>query len=147
MPRHPHRQRRQTEGSFSSETTVVSSFGLLCGVSDSYRQQLLVDLQSHLCRDTARLVYEYSVCDTPCSLRGRAGGKKCCSCRDIRPFHPGTLEVTTRVYLDGKGHVMQSVPRSKWYCPQCRAPTAVEAKAQRETELPQQQQQQEQQQL
>ena len=105
----------------SSETTVVTSYGLICGVADSYRQELMSDLQSHLCRDTARMVYEYSVCNAPCSLRGRAGGKQCCSCRDIRPFNPSTLEVTTRVYLDGKGYVMQKVPRSKWYCPQCRA--------------------------
>ena len=126
MPRHPQRQRRQADGTLFSETAVVSSFGLICGVSDSYQQALLGDLQSHLCRDTARLVYEYSVCHAPCSLRGRAGGKQCCSCRDIRPFNPATLEVTTRVYVDGKGYVMQRVPRSKWYCPQCRASPAVE---------------------
>ena len=123
MPRHPQRLRRQ--GALPhNETAVVSSFGLLCGVADTYRQQLLADLQSHLCKDTARLVYEYSVCDKPCSLRGRAGGKQCCSCRDVRPFNPATLEVTTRVYVDGKGYVMQRVPRSKWWCPQCRVATS-----------------------
>ena len=106
---------------------MVASYGLLCGVSDTFRQQLLSELQSHLCRDTARLVFEYSVCDVPCNLRGQAGGKQCCSCRDVRPFNPSTLEVTTRVYVDGKGYVQQRVPRSKWWCPKCRVEPADES--------------------
>ena len=94
----------------------------MCGVPDSHRQELIGELQAHLCNDTARMVYEYSVCDKPCGLRGRAGGKQCCSCRDVRPFNPSTMEVVTRVYMDGQGFVMQKAPRSKWYCPLCRAP-------------------------
>ena len=124
MPRHPQRDRRQAN-TVSSSGILVSSFGLHCGVTDLYRYELLDELQSHLCKDTARLVYEYSVCSIACHLRGRDGEQKCCSCRDKRPFNPRTYHVTTRVYVDGKGYVMQVVPRSKWYCPSCRSNPAI----------------------